>query len=81
MTGPFCRDSGVVYSRKPTPNILSSNTFDEAKQQEILNTSARLAKGCSLEIIQRDVYTTNNQPERFVRWVEMARKAASLWQP
>ena len=74
--GDFCRQSGVVYSRKPTPNILSAEHFDENAQRAHLQATIEAAHGCRLEFIQRDVYTTNNQPERFVRWVELVREVA-----
>jgi hypothetical protein len=72
--GQFCRESGVAYSRKPTPNILSADRYDEAQQRDHLARTVDAAHGCRLEIIQRDVYTTRNQPQRFVRWVQLARE-------
>jgi hypothetical protein len=74
--GQFCRESGVAYSRKPTPNIISAERFDESQQRDCLAKTVDAAHGCRLEIIQRDVYVTNDQPERFIRWVELAREVS-----
>lgn len=74
--GQFCRESGVAYSRKPTPNIISGERFDESQERDCLAKTVDAAHGCRLEIIQRDVYVTNDQPERFVRLVELAREVS-----
>lgn len=75
--GAFCREQDVAYSRKPTPNLISSERWDECAQREHITKTVAAARGCRLEIIQRDVYTTCNQPERFVRWVEIVRQEAA----
>lgn len=73
--GKICRERGIVYSRKPDPNLISHARFDaDALKKHFLKT-AEAARGCRLEIIQRDVYVTANQPERFITWVEKAREA------
>lgn len=74
--GSFCRQSGVAYSRKPTPNLISSDRWDESAQREHIARTVAAARGCRLEIIQRDVYTACNHPERFIRLVEIAREEA-----
>lgn len=75
--GAFCREMNVAYSRKPTPNIISSPKFDEKAQRDHLAKTVAAARGCRLEIIQRDTYTTCNEPERFVRLVQIAREEAA----
>ncbi|MCE5278047.1 MAG: hypothetical protein ABFD92_05685 [Planctomycetaceae bacterium] len=74
-----CREKNIAYSRKPTPNILSGERFDEGAQREVLEKTVAVTSGCRLEIVQRDVYVTNGQPQRLVRWVELAREACSGW--
>lgn len=77
----FCRRRGVVFSRKPDPNLLSGPVMcDEEIRAHIAETVA-IAQGCRLEFIQRDVYTTCNEPERFSRWVEIVREAAEAFRP
>jgi hypothetical protein len=39
-----------------------------------LEKTVSVAQGCSLELIQRDALSCNNEPERFIRWVELARE-------
>ena len=79
---PWCDESFMgealrgryVYSRKPNPALISTGRFDEhAIRADIRNTLAA-AKGCTLEIIMKDVHTLNNQPHRLGRWVAMARE-------
>ena len=75
--GAFCRERNVVYSRKPSPNLFMGTTYDEAAAREHLEKTVACTQGCRLEFIHRDVYTVNDELERFVRWVELVREAAS----
>jgi len=75
--GAFCRQRNVVYSRKPSPNLFMGACYDEAAARAHLEKTVACAQGCRLEFIHRDVYTVNNEPERFVRWVELVREVAS----
>ena len=73
--GKYCRKSNVVYSRKPSPNFFMAAEYDEGAVRAQFKKTVACAEGCRLEFIQRDVYTVNNEPERFARWVELAREA------
>ena len=64
-----------VYSRKPNPTINSCERFDEELIRQDLCKTVSIAKGCSLELIMKDVHTLAGQPERLGRWVELAREA------
>lgn len=77
--GRACRERRIVYSRKPSPNFVSAERFDEDAFRAHIARTVAAARGCSLEIIQRDVYVTNNSPERFVRWVEICREECATW--
>ena len=79
--GQFCRQRGVVYSRKPRPTLFMDPTYDEKAVREHLAKTVDCARGCRLEIIQRDVYTTHDEPRRFGRWVELVREAAAAFRP
>ena len=49
----------------------------ELDEEAVLNCfrkTAQAAKGCKLEIAQRDVYMIGNSPEKVRRYVELARK-------
>ncbi len=64
----------VVYSRKPSPTMISTSRFDEDAIRADLRKTLALAGGCRLEIVMKDIHTLNNQPERLPRWVELARE-------
>jgi hypothetical protein len=81
VVGRFCRQRGIAYSRKPRPTLFMGPVYDEGAVREHLAQTIHCARGCSLEIVQRDVYTTNNDPLRFVRWVELVREAARAFRP
>ena len=70
--GEALRGTGIVYSRKPNPNFLSvDETLDaEAWAAHIRQTTAA-ARGCSTELLVRDVYTLHHNPEN-------ARRAAAI---
>ncbi len=64
----------VVYSRKPSPTLISTSRFDEDAIRADLRKTLSVAGECRLEIIMKDVHTLNNHPERLPRWVELARE-------
>jgi hypothetical protein len=74
--GAFCRARHIVYSRKPSPNFYGAEKYDEGAVRADLQKTIDCARGCSLEFIQRDVLVTRDQPERFIRWVELVREVA-----
>jgi hypothetical protein len=69
--GEKLRGSGVIYSRKPSPNYLGVGTeFDEEGFARHMERTVSAARGCTLEIIMRDVYTLTgdlSKPARAVR--------------
>ena len=75
--GRFCAEKKLVYSRKPTPNLFMGAKYDEGAVRANLQKTVDCAQGCRLEFIQRDVYVCENDLDRFVRWVELVREAAS----
>jgi hypothetical protein len=77
--GQACRRKKVVFSRKPSPNLISFERFDEQALRDHFAETVAEARGCSLEIIQRDIYTTHHSPDRLRRWVELARDACGEW--
>ncbi len=75
--GRCCRERGLVYSRKPSPNYYIGEKLDEGGMRASLEKTVACAEGCRLELIQRDVMATHNDPSRFARWVELARDIGS----
>jgi len=66
-----------VFSRKPNPTLISTESFDESAIRDDLRCTLAAARGCRLEIIMKDVHTLNNAPERLPRWVQIAREEIS----
>jgi len=65
----------VIYHRKPSPNYLGVGTaLDEAAERESLRKTFRAARGCKLEITQRDVYTINNDISKAKRYVDIIKE-------
>lgn len=69
------RGSKTIFHRKPSPNYLGvgANLDEEAFRAHIGET-IRIARGCKLEITQRDVYTVNHSVEKVHRYVEIIRE-------
>ena len=74
--GERLRGTGVTFLRKPPATILGMDTpnLDEEATLNCFRKTAQAAKGCKLEIAQRDVYMVGHSPEKVRRFVELARK-------
>jgi hypothetical protein len=62
-----------VYSRKPTPAYISGANPDWGRLEKDMKATYAAARDCNLEILFRDVYTTNRDRARLKRWVEMTK--------
>ena len=64
----------IVYSRKPSPTLISTEKFNEdlirADLRKTLDITA--AAGCRVEIIMKDVHTMNGDQSRAKRWIDIA---------
>lgn len=70
------KGSGIIYQRKPSPNYLGvGDTLDEAAFREHIDKTVKTARGCTLEITQRDVYTVNKDLNKVKRYVEIIRES------
>ncbi len=75
---------GIVYSRKPDPNLLGVDVVldEEAWRKEIRTTLAVTAgKDIPLELIVRDVYTMHGNLGKPARAVELAREEIDKFYP
>lgn len=73
--GERLRGSKVIYHRKPSPNFLGvGTTLDEDAFREHIRKSLKAARGCEMEITQRDVYTINHDIPKAKRYVEIIRE-------
>lgn len=70
------KGSGIIYHRKPSPNFLGvGERLDEEGFRAHIEKTLKTAKGCNVEITQRDVYTVNNDINKVKRYVEIIRES------
>ena len=74
--GERLQGTGVTFLRKPPATILGMDTpvLDEAATLACFRKTAKAAKGCKLEIAQRDVYMIGHSAQKVHRYVELARR-------
>ena len=73
--GERLRNKRTVYARKPFPNYLGvGDVLDENAIESHISKTVEAAKGCYLEIIQRDVYRVSQSTQKVKRFVEIIRK-------
>ena len=73
--GERMRHKKMVYMRKPSPNLLSvAPELDEDAVTGHINKTISAARGCHLEIIQRDVYRIHHNIKKVKRYVELIKK-------
>ena len=79
--GERLRKSQVIYSRKPSPNLIGLREFDPEAYREHIAATLRAARGCTLEIIHRDIYSLVGDRTRAGRAIAIARQAIDdLWE-
>jgi hypothetical protein len=63
-----------VYSRKPSPALVATTTFDpDAVRRDLSETVEACAKhGCPIEFILKDISTVNYEPQRLTEWANIA---------
>ena len=73
--GERLRGTNVIYHRKPSPNFLAvGDTMDEEAIRQHIRKSLYAARGCKMEITQRDIYSLNHNPEKGRRFVQIIRE-------
>ncbi|MFR8468594.1 hypothetical protein BLA28_23850 [Eisenbergiella tayi] len=73
--GERLRGSKVIYHRKPSPNFLGVDpVLDEDAFRAHIRKSLTAARGCKMEITQRDVYTIHNNIPKARRYVSLIRE-------
>lgn len=73
--GERLRGTRVMFHRKPSPNYLGVGaTLDEEAFRGHIRASLLAARGCKMEITQRDVYTINHDIPKAKRYVELIRE-------
>jgi hypothetical protein len=67
-----------VYSRKPTPAYMSGPNPDWDLLEKDMRDTYSAARDCNLEILFRDVYTTNGDRSRLRQWVDMTKSVFQI---
>jgi hypothetical protein len=79
--GEALRGTGIVYSRKPDPNLLGVDVkLNEEAWTASIRQTLDAARGCSIEFIVRDVYTVHGDLSKPRRAVLLARDEISRHQ-
>lgn len=65
-----------IYSMKPSPTDLAMGGFDEDRIRAKLRKEFRITRDCRVEAIMKDNHTIRSDPQRVVRWVQIAREEA-----
>jgi hypothetical protein len=65
-----------VFSRKPSPALLASETWDPGRvEQDLRATLEACARhACPVELILKDISTVRYQPQRLWEWAEVAKR-------
>ncbi len=73
--GQRLRGKEITYLRKPDPTLIGvGSVLDEDAVRGHFRKTVRAAEGCTLEIVQRDVYQIHNTYEKVRRYVELIRE-------
>lgn len=73
--GERLRGKKVIFQRKPSANFLSVNVdLPEEEVRKYMKETICAAKGCQLEITQRDVLTIHHNEKKLTRYVEIIRE-------
>ena len=76
MMGERLRGTGVTYLRKPHATLLGLDApLDEAAVLACARKTVAAARGCKLEVIQRDVYHVAGGADAVRRYVALFRQA------
>jgi hypothetical protein len=63
-----------IFSMKPNPADLAMTTLDENRIRSILRHDLAAARDCRAEVVMKDTHTIRNDPQRVIRWVQIARE-------
>lgn len=73
--GQRLRGKEITYLRKPDPTLIGvGSVLDEDAVRAHFRKTVGAAEGCTLEIVQRDVYQIHNTYEKVRRYVELIRE-------
>jgi len=63
-----------VFSRKPSPALLATDTFHPDQVRDDLMATRKVCEkhGCPLELILKDISTVRYEPQRLSQWAQIA---------
>jgi hypothetical protein len=67
-----CRGK-YVMSCKPSPAVFAGDSFDEGEARRAILAILNATKGCSIELVMKDISTLRFKPERLHAWAKVAR--------
>ena len=76
MMGERLKGSRVIYSRKPSPNLIGVGSFQEDTFKSHIKETLEATRGCTVEFIYRDVYTLSGDLEKPKKAVQIIRELA-----
>jgi hypothetical protein len=65
-----------IFSLKPSPTPLATSSFDEEQVRTELREALRHTRDCRVEVIMKDNHTIGNDPQRVIRWAQIAHEEA-----
>ena len=67
-----------VYSRKPNPAFLATDSFNSDRvRADLIDTRTICERhGCPLELVLKDISTVRYEPERLSEWARIATEVA-----
>jgi hypothetical protein len=68
--------SRYIFSMKPNPADLAMPYFEEERIRAGLRQAMDITRKCHLEVIMKDNHTIGRDPQRVIRWVQIAREEA-----
>lgn len=69
-----------IFSMKPNPAELAMTSFDEDRIRTGLRQVLQKTRQCRVEVIMKDNHTIGGDPQRVVRWVQIAREEAESFE-
>jgi len=70
-----CEDR-FIMSIKPSPTPRAVGHFDEEEVRRQHRDALQHTRDCRVELIMKDNHTINKDPQRVVRWIDIAREEA-----
>ena len=65
-----------IYSMKPHPNMVATSSCDEDDIRATLRQDFQITRDCRVEAILKDTHTIQHDPQRVIKWVQIAREEA-----